>query len=127
MYGKDESEGSIEFELVLSNTLSTDITVQVTSSDNTTTGKCTSDSSYSSVFGYDDFTGGGDYIVGPYFVIIPTGQTSGSFEIFIIDDQMLESDESFDLNIDINTLPDDVTLGSPDSATVTITNDDSKF
>ena len=40
---------------------------------------------------------------------------------------MLESDESFDLNIDINTLPDDVTLGSPDSATVTITNDDCKF
>ena len=39
MYGKAESEGPIEFELVLNNTLTNDITVQVTSSDNTATGK----------------------------------------------------------------------------------------
>ena len=75
----------------------------------------------------NDFTGGDDYNVGPYSVIIPAGETSGSFEISIIDDQMLENNESFDLNIDINTLPDDVTLGSPDSATMIIINDDSKY
>ena len=75
----------------------------------------------------NDFIGVDDYIVGPYFVTIHAGETSGLFEIFIIDDKMLESDESFDLNIDINTLPDDVTLGSPDTATVTIINDDSKY
>ena len=39
MYINAESEGPIEFELVLNNTLSNDITVQVTSSNNTATGK----------------------------------------------------------------------------------------
>ena len=39
IYRKAESEGPIEFELVLNNTLSNDVTVQVTSSDNTATGK----------------------------------------------------------------------------------------
>ena len=73
------------------------------------------------------YIGGDDYIVGPYFVTIHAGETNGSFEIFIIDDKMLESDESFDLNIDINTLPDDVTLGSSGSVTVIIINDDSKY
>ena len=39
---------------------------------------------------------------------------------------MSESDESFHLTIDTNSLPDDIIVGSPASATVTITNDDSK-
>ena len=39
MYRNAESEGPVEFELVLNNTLPNDITVQVTSNDNTATGK----------------------------------------------------------------------------------------
>ena len=126
MYRKAENEGPIEFELVLNNTLSNDITVQVTSSDNTATGNCTINGLVC-IVNSNDFTGVDDYTVGPYSVIIPAGETYGSFEISIIDDKMFESDESFDLNIDINTLPDNVTLGSPGNATVTITDDDSKY
>ena len=60
-------------------------------------------------------------------VMIPARETNGSFEISIINDTMVENDKSFDLNINTNTLPDDITLGSPDTATVMITNDDSKY
>ena len=59
--------------------------------------------------------------------MIPAGERNGSFEISIIDDKMLESDELVDLNINTNTLPDGITVGSPDTATVIITNDDSKY
>ena len=59
--------------------------------------------------------------------MIPAGERNGSFEISIIDDKMLESDELFDLNINTNTLPDGIIVGSPDTATVIITNDDSKY
>ena len=58
--------------------------------------------------------------------MIPAGETSGSYEISIVVDSMSESDELFHLTIDTNTLPDGITLGNPDSATVTIRNDDSK-
>ena len=59
--------------------------------------------------------------------MIPAGERNSSFEISIIDDKILENDESFDLNINTNTLSDGITLGSPDTATVIITNDDSKY
>ena len=59
--------------------------------------------------------------------MIPAGERNNSFEISIIDDKILENDESFDLNINTNTLPDGIIVGSPDTATVIITNDDSKY
>ena len=58
--------------------------------------------------------------------MIHAGETSGSYEIPISADNMSENDELFHLTIDINALPDGIILGSPDSATVTIRNDDSK-
>ena len=75
----------------------------------------------------NDHIGGDDYTIEASLVMIPAGETNGSFEISIIDDKMVESDESFDLNINTNTLPDGITLGSPDTTTVIITNDDSKY
>ena len=57
--------------------------------------------------------------------MIHAGETSGSYEIPISVDNMSENDELFHLTID-NTLPAGIILGSPDSATVTIRNDDSK-
>ena len=74
----------------------------------------------------NDHIGGDDYTIEPSLVI-PAGERNGSFEISIIDDKILENDESFNLNINTNTLPDGITLGSPDTATVIITNDDSKY
>ena len=75
----------------------------------------------------NDHIGGNDYTIEPSLVMIPAGERNGSFEISIIDDKILENDESFDLNINTNTLPGGITVGSPDTATVIITNDDSKY
>ena len=73
-----------------------------------------------------DYIGGSDYVAGPYPIMIPAGGTTGSYEISVVVDNMLESEELFQLTIDTNTLPHGIILGSPDSATVTIRNDDSK-
>ena len=59
--------------------------------------------------------------------MIPAGGTTGSYEISIVIDNMTENDELFQLTIDADTLSDGIIIGSPDSATVTIRNDDSKW
>ena len=71
-------------------------------------------------------TGGNDYTAGPYTVTIPALQTSVQFDVPINNDNILEADEMFSLNIDSSSLPDGVTSGTPDNAVVTITNDDCK-
>ena len=65
-----------------------------------------------------------DYSSGPYFVTIPAGETSATFNVTIINDNILENDEDFDLIIVPGSLPNGVTRGNPGRATVTITNDD---
>ena len=67
-----------------------------------------------------------DYTSGPYTVIFPAGQTTATFDVPINDDDILESNEDFMLMIDPLT-PIDVTVGSPDEATVTIVDDDCKL
>ena len=67
---------------------------------------------------------GNDYTPGPYSVTIPAGETNPSFMIPITDDDMYEGDESFQLTIDTNSLPDGVIPGDPARAEVTIRNDD---
>ena len=57
---------------------------------------------------------------------IPTGQTAISFDIPIINDNILESHESLTLTISPESLPKLVSHGNPDKAIVTIVNDDSK-
>ena len=53
--------------------------------------------------------------------------TSIPFDIRIIDDNTIESNESFTLRIVRNTLPDGVNRGDPFRATVTIVDDESKL
>ena len=53
------------------------------------------------------------------------GISSASFSIPIIDDQVLENDESFTLHM--APLPVNVIVGDFSQATVTILNDDSKY
>ena len=67
-----------------------------------------------------------DYTSGPYTVTFPAGQTTATFNVPITDDTILEGDENFMLIIDETSLPDDVTRGNPDEATVTIVDDDGK-
>ena len=52
--------------------------------------------------------------------------TSVPFDIPIIDDMIQEGTEDFRVTISSSSLPDDVSVGSPDEATVTILDDDCK-
>ena len=75
----------------------------------------------------NNVTGGGvDYNSGIYNIIIPAGETSVPFDIGINNDNILEDDENFDLTIVRKTLPDGVSRGNPNSATVTIVDNDRK-
>ena len=70
-------------------------------------------------------TGGGvDYYFGPYNVMIPARVTSVSFNISIIDDNVLEGNENFVLTINPSSLPNDVNVGNPHQAVVIIVDND---
>ena len=71
-------------------------------------------------------TEGSDFIFGPYDALFPAGVTRAAFNVIIIEDDILESDESFTLVIDLLTLPRRIMIGSSNQTTVTILNDDSK-
>jgi len=67
-----------------------------------------------------------DYNSGPYLVTFPAGMTSVTFDIPINDDSILEGNENFMLTIDQPSLPEGVTVGEPNEATVTIVDNDGK-
>lgn len=69
--------------------------------------------------------GGQDYNSGQYNVTFSVGVPSVSFAIPFIDDQILEQDELF--TVEISLLPVNVIVGDIPQATVTIVNDDSKY
>jgi len=76
----------------------------------------------------NNITGDGvDYDSGLYTVTFPAEETIVPFDVPITDDNILEGDEDFIVTIVSNTLPDGVRRGSRKSATVSITNDDSKY
>ena len=68
----------------------------------------------------NNLTGGVDYNSGPYDVIFPAGVTSVAFNISVINDTILEENESFTLTIINSSLLSRVDLGIPDNTTVTI-------
>ena len=53
---------------------------------------------------------------GPYPVTIPAGETSASFSIQIIDDEIPENDETFVIAINSSSLPNGVTIANPAQA-----------
>ena len=67
-----------------------------------------------------------DYSAGPYNVTMPAGFTETSYDITILDDNVLEENETFYLLINPSTLPRSVTVGDINQAGITIINDDSK-
>ena len=111
IYRINENDESVQPVLVLSNPSLTDITILVT--DNEISAK-------------NNLTGGGDYISGPYNITIPAGHTNISFDISIIDNNVVENDKTFSLTIAPESLPYLVSRGNPGVAMVTIVNDDSK-
>ena len=68
--------------------------------------------------------GGVDYASGPYMVEIPAGQTSVKFNISIIEDTILESNEYFILAITSTSLPNKISPGGFDRTNITIVEDD---
>jgi len=66
-----------------------------------------------------------NYDTGPYTVTFLAGTTRATFKINIIDDDIYEGPESFNIVIDPQ-LPDRVTLGLPSTATVTIVDDEKR-
>ena len=79
------------------------------------------------VIAYNYITGGVDFTDGLYNVSFPAGMTNASFSIVIMDDNILESDEQFQLNI-IGTQPpsDHITNGNPNYTKINIADDDGK-
>ena len=110
-YRINENDGPFQPVLVLSNPSLTDITIQVIDSE---------------VFATSNFTGGGDYIPGPYNVTIPAGHTSVLFDIQITDNDIVEDDKIFSVAISPESLPYLVSRGNPGEAMVTIVSDDGK-
>ena len=84
---------------------------------------CSLDSFYKSshINNNHHITGGGvDYNSGPYNVTFPARATSVSFTITIINDNVLEYNEAFDITIIEGTLPENFILGEVYLAKVTI-------
>ena len=69
------------------------------------------------------YADGVDFYFGSYNVTFPAGITSSSVNITVVDDNILEGNEDFHLNIS-NSLPDRVTLNDTNSAIVIIKDND---
>ena len=67
--------------------------------------------------------GGVAYNSGPYMATFHAGETHVSFDINIINDNIFEGDENFDLTIDPSSLPSIVIISDPSEITVTIVDD----
>ena len=68
-----------------------------------------------------------DYDSGPYNVTFSAGNTSIPFEVNITNDNILESNETFSLNIISSSASDRVTIGSLRQSAMTIVDNDSKW
>ena len=123
VYRVDEDDGPAQPVLVFSDPPLIDITIQVRDINGTAT------SEWTDIFIItinSNLIGGDDYGPGLYTVVIPAGMSMVPFKISIVDDNILEGDEDFDVAIVQGSLPDRVTHGNPGIATVTIVNHDCK-
>ena len=72
----------------------------------------------------NDIGRGNNFTLGQYNVTIPAGMTRVPFNVPIINDNIVEVNEKFDLIIDLPSLPPNVNIGSIHQATVMILDDD---
>ena len=63
---------------------------------------------------------GEDYVSGPFNITIIAGQTNASFHIPVIDDDIYEQTEQFNVNIEHISTLSNVHIGFPYTATVVI-------
>jgi len=97
-----EGAGSVDFTVSMSVASASDVTVDFATADGTA-------------------TTGADYTATSGTLTIPAGQTSGAITVPITDDAVAEGDEEFAVTL---SNPTGATLGTPATATVTITDDD---
>jgi len=65
-----------------------------------------------------------DYITGPYTVTILAGYTVGLLNIAIVNDNIVEELETFNLTINVSSLPEGIFSGNPSSTLVNILDTD---
>ena len=64
---------------------------------------------------------------GPFPVTFLAGSTTALFDVSIVNDNVLESDENFTLTVNSSSISDTrVTVGSPSDSTITIMDDEGK-
>ena len=68
-----------------------------------------------------------DYGSGPYTVRVSAGAVNASFDVKINNDNLLEGNETFNLTINLSSLPDCVNHVNPYQATVIIVDDDGSY
>ena len=74
-----------------------------------------------------EYVGGGvDYNSGPYTIQFDVGVIRALFDVSVNNDNISEGDETFNLKINAQSLPDSVTIGDPGQTTVTILTNDGK-
>ena len=61
---------------------------------------------------------------GPYNVSIPAGQTHVVFEVSIVDDIIVERNETFTLVIIPESLPEKIKITNPERTSITIVEND---
>ena len=118
-YSVDENNGPAQSMLILSNPSVFDITLQIVS--NGLSGKYTHTHVASNVY----YAVLGDYISGPYEVIFFGGRTNYVLNITIVDDNLLEPVERF--NLTIESLFGDATIGNLDNTVISIFDNDGKY
>ena len=72
-----------------------------------------------------EYVGGGvDYSSGPYTIQFNVRVTRVSFNVLVNNDNILEDNETFNLNVNASLLPNRVTIGLLGQTTVTILDND---
>ena len=75
-----------------------------------------------------EYVGGGvDYNSGPYTVQFDVGITRALFTIPLIDDNIMEDNETFSFSVNASSLPSAITVSDSGQTTVTIVANDGKY
>ena len=67
-----------------------------------------------------------DYVFQNYFFTFKDGEYNKVLTFQVIDDNVVEPDEKYNLTIRVESLPNRVIIGENGTATITIPNDDGK-
>ena len=116
----------MQVEIVLSNPVSFDFTVTINHDDASATGTTLLYATFTFICtNHMICIGGDDYNSGPYNITIPAGETVVPFNVTIINDNINEENETFNLSIAATqNLPEGVHLGENLSVTILIEDND---